>query len=107
MQRSAPTKGGWCAPCAEGAPESVMKVPRLALVPTLVLGLASLAIAAAPIGLLKQFKSPTANAQPRHIALGPDGNLWFTEGTDVVPAKIGRITPAGAITEFAIPTANC
>jgi streptogramin lyase len=35
------------------------------------------------------------------IAAGPDGNVWFTE-----PAanKIGRITPAGAIDEFAVPT---
>ena len=28
---------------------------------------------------------------------GPDGNLWFTERTG---ARIGRITPAGAVTEF-------
>ena len=32
------------------------------------------------------------------IAAGPDGNLWFTDqGTT---KAIGRITPAGAITEF-------
>src|ERR1700693_330612 len=37
------------------------------------------------------------------IATGPDGNLWFTEqATD----KIGRITTAGVITEFSIPTAG-
>jgi streptogramin lyase len=37
------------------------------------------------------------------ITAGPDGNLWFTEyGGN----KIGRITTAGSITEFAIPTAN-
>jgi len=36
---------------------------------------------------------------PYGIALGPDGNLWFAqEGSH--PA-IGRITPAGRITEFA------
>ena len=34
------------------------------------------------------------------IALGSDGNLWFTE----MVGKIGRITPAGVITEFSIPT---
>jgi streptogramin lyase len=34
---------------------------------------------------------------PRGITAGPDGNLWFVEfGTD----RVGRITPAGAITEF-------
>jgi streptogramin lyase len=35
------------------------------------------------------------------IVSGPDGNRWFTEST-----HIGRITPAGAITEFALPTSN-
>src|SRR5207247_192033 len=33
-----------------------------------------------------------------------DGNLWFTEGA--VPT-IGRITPAGAITEFGPVCASC
>jgi hypothetical protein len=31
------------------------------------------------------------------IALGPDGNLWFAENN---VSKIGRITPAGVVTEF-------
>ena len=35
----------------------------------------------------------------RGITVGPDGNLWFTE----LVGKIGRITPAGAVTEFPIP----
>jgi streptogramin lyase len=58
---------------------------------------------AAPVGGLKQFKVPTANSQPRAITNGSDGNRWFTEGTEFTsaPAKIARITPAGAITEFA------
>ena len=58
---------------------------------------------AAPADALKQFKVPTANSQPRAITNGSDGNRWFTEGTEFTgaPAKIARITPAGAITEFA------
>ena len=36
-------------------------------------------------------------ASPNSIALGPDGNVWFTEA-----AGIGRITPAGAVTEFSL-----
>jgi streptogramin lyase len=59
---------------------------------------------AAPVGALKQFKVPTANSRPRAITNGPDGNRWFTEGTEftgVAPAKIARITPAGDVTEFA------
>ncbi|HKA69801.1 MAG TPA: hypothetical protein VKG85_11870 [Actinomycetes bacterium] len=83
-----------------------------ALVIVLSAGLAvSLASAAfaAPIGMLKQFKVPTANSQPRSITDGSDGNRWFTEGTDLTgaPAKIGRITPAGDLTEFPIDCNEC
>ena len=58
---------------------------------------------AAPGARLKQFKVPTADSQPRAITNGPDGNRWFTEGTEftAAPAKIARITPSGVITEFA------
>src|ERR1700733_6051644 len=35
------------------------------------------------------------------ITTGPDGALWFTENSG---NKIGRITTAGAITEYPIPT---
>jgi streptogramin lyase len=31
------------------------------------------------------------------ITLGPDGNLWFTEG---IGDRVGQITPAGTISEF-------
>jgi streptogramin lyase len=34
----------------------------------------------------------------RGIAAGPDGNVWFTEDA----GRIGRITPAGAVTEFSL-----
>ena len=37
------------------------------------------------------------------ITAGPDGNLWFTEST---ANQIGRITTAGVVTEFPIPTAG-
>jgi virginiamycin B lyase len=77
-------------------------VGAAALVLCLVLSLGSPAVAA-PVGALKQFKVPTANSEPRDITNGADGNRWFTEGTEFTnaPAKIGRITPAGVITEFA------
>jgi virginiamycin B lyase len=35
------------------------------------------------------------------ITAGPDGNMWFTENS---PAKIGKITMAGAISEFPLPS---
>ena len=44
-----------------------------------------------------------ASAVPEEIAAGPDGALWFT---DWAGGKIGRITTAGAITEYAPPTPN-
>src|SRR5207249_2283249 len=37
------------------------------------------------------------------ITAGPDGNLWFTESAG---NQIGRITTAGVVSEFAVPTAN-
>jgi len=45
----------------------------------------------------------TPGASPARVVAGPDGNLWFTE-----PAisKIGRITPAGVVTEFPTATSN-
>jgi streptogramin lyase len=69
----------------------------------LVLSVGNVALAAPPVAALKQFKVPTANSQPRAITNGSDGNRWFSEGTEFTsaPAKIARITPAGAITEFA------
>lgn len=70
------------------------------------LGTAALA---APIGSLNQYRVPTANSDPRAITTGSDGNVWFTEGTEFTgsPAKIGRVTPGGGITEFDIDCNFC
>ena len=35
------------------------------------------------------------------ITLGPDGNAWFTG-----PGTVGKVTPAGGVTKYAVPTAN-
>src|SRR5581483_11295678 len=51
-------------------------------------------------GAATHFALQTKNSQPAGITTGPDGHLWFTEFT---ADKIGRITPAGAITEFPLP----
>ena len=83
---------------------------RSVLAATLAVGVVLVAGAAtaAPGARLKQFKVPTADSQPRDIANGSDGNRWFTEGTEFTnaPAKIARITPAGAVTEFAPDVAD-
>ena len=49
---------------------------------------------------ITEFPLP-AGSNPAGIATGPDGNLWFTEFT--VNPKVGRITTAGAVTEFPLP----
>jgi virginiamycin B lyase len=54
-------------------------------------------------GTVTEFATPAANSDPRGIAVGPDGNLWFAEAGG---NNIGRITTAGVITEFPVPTAN-
>lgn len=65
------------------------------------LALAAAAVAGAlPAQSFTQY--PTAG-DPEGIAAGPDGNLWFTENN---AGKIGRITLAGVVTEFSIPTAS-
>jgi streptogramin lyase len=41
----------------------------------------------------------SANARVAGIVAGPDGNIWIAENGS---AKIGRITPAGMLVEFAL-----
>ena len=51
------------------------------------------------LAVVTEFPLATAGSLPGDIARGSDGNLWFTEfGSD----RIGRITPAGVITDFAL-----
>ena len=68
------------------------------------LGATLSAAQAAPIGMLKQFKVPTAGSSPEHITQASDGNFWFTESfvndQNATPHKVGRITPTGQVTEF-------
>ena len=64
-----------------------------------------------PAGVVNgNFDIPTQYADPSRIVTGPDGNLWFTEqgavSGNLSPGKIGRITPAGVITEFTTPNQN-
>src|SRR5260370_1389592 len=50
-----------------------------------------------------EFPIPTAGSSPNDITSGPDGNLWFTEGGPGPNGnKIGRMSPAGVVTEFDI-----
>ena len=51
----------------------------------------------------RSFALPTAGATPIGITLGRTAIFWFAQKN---ANKIGRITPAGAITEFPLPTPN-
>jgi streptogramin lyase len=43
----------------------------------------------------------TPGSKPMGLVAGPDGNVWFTHyGSEGVGPAVGRITPAGVITEF-------
>jgi virginiamycin B lyase len=66
-------------------------------------GVSTTSTAFTPKPTIYQFSIPTAANKPRYIAAGSDGNMWFTE----FPGNaIARITPAGVVTEFPVPTAN-
>lgn len=67
------------------------------------LALCLIAPALAIGGDFRSFRVPTDNSQPRHITLGSDGNMWFTESEFDV-SQIGRVDPSGNITEFVVPT---
>lgn len=69
------------------------------------LWLTVLLLSATPISLAQptiKVKAYTSD-QAGRITTGPDGALWFTE---TVAGKIGRITTAGVITEYALPASN-
>jgi streptogramin lyase len=72
---------------------------RLALAPALlaISWLCNVASAgAAPT--MTEFSLLSGGRSPAGITAGPDGNVWFAENAG--PGGVGRITPAGTITEF-------
>jgi virginiamycin B lyase len=80
------------SPLALGAVLALL-VGLLAVVHT---ALAPASVAAGPTA----YPVPTSAAGLGRIVTAPNGDMWFTE-EDV--NKIGRITPAGQITEFSLP----
>lgn len=46
-------------------------------------------------GRITEFEMPTRTPSPINIAVGPDRNIWYTQGSHVA-----RVTPDGRITEF-------
>lgn len=58
---------------------------------------------AAPAGDFTMFDLGPAEYGGNAMASGPDGNMWFTNNAN---NSIGRITPGGAVTYFAVPTSS-
>jgi streptogramin lyase len=55
-----------------------------------------------PSGQIRHFTLfPSQPTNTAGITVGPDGNLWFTEGA---MHQIGRITAAGQVTQYLLPT---
>src|SRR5215831_14267254 len=81
-----------------------MRIPRshsrttLAGLLVAFIALAALARSAGAVAV-NEFPIPTAGSAPTSVVRGADGNLWFTE---FAADRIGRITPAGVVTEFTL-----
>jgi len=66
-----------------------------------IVGLALLGTALACALQAQTFTQYPTVGDPDGTAVGPDGNIWFTERN---ASKIGRITLSGVVTEFSVPT---
>jgi len=55
---------------------------------------------------MSEFPPSALQGNLGSITLGPDGNLWFTDGGFSQGGKIGRITPTGILQEFPLPASN-
>ncbi len=56
-------------------------------------------------GTITEYPLPK-ESEPVGIAVGPDGNLWFTDYHTGGTGKIGKITTSGTITEYSLPKEN-
>ncbi len=75
---------------------------RFSTGPSLVLLLTVCTLSAAQSIVITEYPL-TFSDGPWEITPGPDGALWFTENN---ANRIGRITTAGIISEYTVPTAN-
>jgi streptogramin lyase len=56
-----------------------------------------------PSGEITEFPLPGAGGSPTRLALGHDGNVWFTER---IEDRVGSISRTGRITSFPLPPAS-
>lgn len=52
---------------------------------------------------ISEYALPTTESRPQRLVTGPDGNVWVTE---FLADQIARVTPAGEVTEFVLPTGS-
>jgi virginiamycin B lyase len=52
-----------------------------------------------PTASFNEYPVLTQHSLPEYLVSGPDGNLWFTEGSAL---KIGKIAPDGQVREYAV-----
>jgi len=87
-------------PSPDSQPVGITRGPNDATVWFVETGVNKIGVFDMNTATITELAIPTANSLPIDIALGPDGNLWFTEQDK---HQVGRVTPAGVFTEFAIP----
>ncbi len=57
-----------------------------------------------PTGTVTAFPTTTASSDPFDVAVGSDGNIWFTEGS---VSQIGKMSTSGTmLAEYPVKTAN-
>ena len=71
---------------------------RLVVTAIALVALTAAALPAAASAAPKVDGEFALTSQPRHLALGPDGNVWVALGGPT--NDIARVTPAGVVTEF-------
>jgi len=82
---------------SQASNESIARIRSVALTLGVLLALVLAQPAAAAVS---ELGLPTPGSAPTGITVGPDSNLWAAESA---AARIVRVTPAGGITEFALP----
>jgi virginiamycin B lyase len=82
------------------------RLAALLCLPVLLLCVFTVALVTTPnfvhaeAGRVREFAIPPSGGGPYGITSGPRHYLWFTE---ISSNQIGRLTPRGVITEFALP----
>jgi virginiamycin B lyase len=71
-----------------------------------VLGALNILYRMKPNGEVTTLKVPRISGEALGLTAGPEGNLWYLAGTYFDASALGRVTPAGEATLFALPAAS-